>query len=139
MDVIGEVHCYLARGEWTFELDALVVRQLDVDILAGNPFMVRNDIGVCLAKRQIEICGTEIISYSSPSRHTRQPNVRRAQSFLLRNQTAQLFCQWSTSSSVLLLTLTPTPCGPVSPGYTALLTCHVNQKMLGLRPSKFNL
>ena len=27
------------------KLDALVVRQLDADILAGNPFMVRNDIG----------------------------------------------------------------------------------------------
>ena len=85
MDVIGEVHCSLTRRQWTFELDALVVRQLDVDILAGNPFMVRNDIGVRPAKRQIEIGGTEIISYSSPSRHTRQPNVRRTQSFLLRN------------------------------------------------------
>ena len=85
MDVIGEVHCSLTRGQPTFELDALVVRQLDVDILAGNPFMVRKDIGVRLAKRQIEIAGTEIISYSSPSRHTRQPNVRRTQSFLLRN------------------------------------------------------
>lgn len=85
MDVIGEVHCYLTRGQWTFELDALVVRQLDVNILAGNPFMVCNDIGIRPAKCQIEIGGTEIISYSSPSRHTRQPNVRRAQSFLLRN------------------------------------------------------
>ena len=86
MDVIGEVHCSLTRGrQWTFELDALVVRQLDVDILAGNPFMVRNNIGVRPAKRQIEIGGTEIISYSSPSRHARQPNVRCTQSFLLRN------------------------------------------------------
>ena len=85
MDVIGEVHCSLTRGHKTFELDALVVRQLDVDILAGNPFMVRNDIGVRPAKRQIEIGGTEIISYSAPSRHTRQPSVRRTQSFLLRN------------------------------------------------------
>ena len=85
MDVIGEVHCSLARGQWIFELDALVVRQQDVDILVGNPFMVRNDIGVRPAKRQIEIGGTAIISYSSPSRHTRQPNVWRTQSFLLRN------------------------------------------------------
>ena len=85
MDVIGELHCSLTRGQWTFELDALVVRQLDVDILAGNPFMVHNDIGVRPAKRQIEIGGSEIISYSSLSRRTRQPNVRRTQSFLLRN------------------------------------------------------
>ena len=70
---------------WTFELDDLVVRQLDVDILASNPFMVRNDNGVRPAKRQIEIGGTEIISYISPSRHTRQPIVRRTQSFLLRS------------------------------------------------------
>ena len=85
MDVIGEVHCSLTRGQWTFELDALVVRQLDIDILAGNPFMVCNDIGVCPAKRQTDIGGTEIISYSSPSGYTRQPNVRRTQSCLLRN------------------------------------------------------
>ena len=45
MDVIGEVRWSLTRGQWTFELDSLV-RQLDVDIKAGNPFMVRNDIGV---------------------------------------------------------------------------------------------
>ena len=85
MDVIGEVRCSLTRGQWTFELDALVVCQLDVDILAGNPLMARNDIGVRPAKRQIEISGTGIISYSSPSRHTRQPNVRPTQSFLLHN------------------------------------------------------
>ena len=85
MDVIGEVHCSPTRGQWTFESDALVVRQLDVDILAGNPFMVRNDIGVRLAKPQIEISGTDIISYSSSSRHTCLPNVRCTQSFLLRN------------------------------------------------------
>ena len=47
--------------------------------------MVRRDIDVRPAKRQIEIGGAEIISYSSPSRHTRQPNVWRTQSFLLRS------------------------------------------------------
>ena len=72
MDVIGEVHCSGTRGQWIF-----------VYIMAGNPFMVRNDIGVHPAKRQTEIGGIEIMSYSSPSRHTRQPNVRRTQSFLL--------------------------------------------------------
>ena len=52
VDVIDEVHCSLTRGKWTCESDALVVRQLDVDILAGNPFMVRNDIDVRPAKSQ---------------------------------------------------------------------------------------
>ena len=50
----------LTHGQWTAELGALVVRQLDVDILASNPFIVRNDIGVRPAKRQIEIGGSEI-------------------------------------------------------------------------------
>ena len=103
MDVIGEVHCSLTRGQWTFELDALVVRQLDVDILAGNPFMVCNDIGVRPAKRQIAIGDTEIINYGSSSRHTRQPNVRRTQSFLLRNPNRTVvlpgeYVQFSTPS-----------------------------------------
>ena len=103
MDVIGEVHCSLTRGQWTFELDALVVHQLDIDILAGNPFMVRNDIDVRPAKHQIEIGGTDIISYSSPSRHTNQPNVRRTQSFLLRNPNRTVvlpgeYLQFSTPS-----------------------------------------
>ena len=100
-DVIGDVHCSLTRGQWIFELDALVVRQLDVDILAGSPFMVRNDIGVRPAKRQIET--TEIINYSSHSRHTCQPNVRRTQIFLLRNPNRTVvlpveYVQFSTPS-----------------------------------------
>ena len=103
MDVIGEVHCSQPREQLTFKLGALVVRQLDVDILAGNPFMVRNDIGVRPAKRQIAIGDTEIINYGSSSRHTRQPNVRRIQSFLLcnPNRTVVLpgdYVQFSTPS-----------------------------------------
>ena len=46
LDVIGEVHCNVNRGHVSFQLDALVVKQLDVDVLAGNPFLVRNDIAV---------------------------------------------------------------------------------------------
>ena len=116
LDVIGEVHCSLTRGQWTFELDALVVCQLDVDILAGNPFMVCNNIGVRPAKRQNEIGGTDTISYSSPSRHTLQPNVRQQNPSCYTTQSAELFCQGSMSSSVPLLTLTPATCGSLSPG-----------------------
>ena len=133
MDVSGEVHCSLARGQWTFDLDALVVRQLDVDILAGNPFMTRNDIGVRPAKRQIEIGGTEIISYSSSSRHTRQPNVRRTQSFLLcnPNRTVVLlgeYVQFSTPSDVdsdTLWALEPRLDCPSNTPRSFVLTCLI--------------
>ena len=132
MDVIGVVHYSLTCVQWTFESDALVVRQLDVDILAGNPFMVRNDISVHPAKRQIGI-----LNYSSPSRHTRQPNVWGTQSFLLRNPNRTVVLPGNMFSSVPVVTLTQKPRGPLSPGCTALLTCHVNQKMRGLYRSKF--
>ena len=84
MDVTGEVHCTLTRGDKSFELDALVVRQLDVDILAGNPFMVRNDIAVRPAHRKIIIGGSDVVHYGMTSRHIPQPTARRTQAFLLR-------------------------------------------------------
>ena len=84
MDVTGEVHCTLTRGDKSFELDALVVRQLDVDILAGNPFMVRNDIAVRPAHRKIIIGGSDVVHYGMTSRHIPQPTARRTQASLLR-------------------------------------------------------
>jgi len=116
MDVIGEVHCSLNCGQSTFELDALVVCQLDVDILAGNPFMVHDDSGVRPAKRQIVIGGSEVVHYRKPSNHTLPPTARRTQSFVLRNPIARLFCPESSSNSVCLLTQLPTPYGLLSPG-----------------------
>ena len=84
MDVTGEVHCTLSRGGTSFELDALVVRQLDVEILAGTPFMARNDVAVRPARREILIGGSDVVQYGKPSRHTAHPTARRTQAFLLR-------------------------------------------------------
>ena len=42
--VVGEVHLALARSNLSLHLDALVVDNLDVDILAGTPFMITNDV-----------------------------------------------------------------------------------------------
>lgn len=88
--------CTLTRGSRTFELDSLVVCQIDVDVLAGNPFVVQNDIGDRPAKRQIVIGGSEAIHYGTSSRHTAQLAVRRTQSFLLRNQS---FPAWAVPSA----------------------------------------
>ena len=87
LDVVGEVHCTVSRGERIFQLDALVVKQLDVDVLAGNPFLTSNDIAIRPAKNQIVIQGSEIIHYGP------QPNqgasIRRTQAFLLRSPPRQ--------------------------------------------------
>jgi hypothetical protein len=87
LDVIGEVHCQLTRDGHTFALDALVVKQLDVDILAGNPFLVTNDIATRPAKRQIVIGGTDVISYGPQSQTS--TSIRRTQAFLLRSPSRQ--------------------------------------------------
>ena len=85
MDVVGEVHCSLIRGSSTFDLDALVVRQLDVDILAGNPFLAKNDIAIRPTKREILIGGTDVVQYGTSVKVTPHSTARRTQSFLLRS------------------------------------------------------
>ena len=50
--VVGETHLALSRAGKHLTLDALVVEDLDVDVLAGTPFMITNDISVRPAKGQ---------------------------------------------------------------------------------------
>ena len=63
LDVQGETCLTLSRDGRDFVLEALVVAELDVDILAGMPFMAVNDVAVRPAKSQIVVCGTDIIEY----------------------------------------------------------------------------
>ena len=46
LKVIGETHLVLSRGGTNLHLDALVVEDLDVEILAGTPSLVSNDISI---------------------------------------------------------------------------------------------
>ena len=55
LTVIGETHLHLSRANNSLSLNALVVEDLDVDILAGTPFMSVNDISVRPAKREIRL------------------------------------------------------------------------------------
>ena len=63
--VVGETHLTLSRAHLTLTLDALVVEDLDVDILAGTPFMIANDISVRPAKRQVLIQDSQVILYNA--------------------------------------------------------------------------
>ena len=88
LPVVGETHLTLSRAHLTLTLDALLVEDLDVDILAGTPFMIANDISVCPAERQVLIQDSEVILYNADaniSAHTHA--VRRTQSYLLRSST----------------------------------------------------
>ena len=59
--VVGEVRLDLRRNANKLHLDALVVNDLDVDILAGTPFLVTKDISIRPAKHQITIQDSNII------------------------------------------------------------------------------
>ena len=55
LSIKGETRMNLTRNAKRFFLEALVVENIDVDILAGVPFMACNDISVRPAKHQIII------------------------------------------------------------------------------------
>ncbi len=87
LKVVGEVHCTLSRDSHSFQLDGLVVEQLDVDVLAGNPFLDLNDVAVRVAKKQIVINGHDVLYYGGHAKET--ASVRRTQSYLLRSPPRQ--------------------------------------------------
>ena len=62
--IAGETRLMLSRaGKKNLTLDVLVVDKLDVDILAGTPFLITNDITIRLAKCQVRIQVCLIIHY----------------------------------------------------------------------------
>ncbi len=63
LKVVGEGHLTLSRSNLSLHLDALVVDNLDVDVLAGTPFMITNDIFLRPAKQQVTVQGHEISYY----------------------------------------------------------------------------
>ena len=84
--VVGETHLTLSRADKLLTLDALVVEDLDVDVLAGTPFMITNYISVRPAKGQVLIQDNEILAYNPESNASSQAHaVRRTQSYVLRS------------------------------------------------------
>ena len=85
LTVVGETHINLSRANKSLTLDAVVVEDLDVDILAGTLFLIANDVYVRPAKCQVRIQDSEIIHYGRPSDNLScQPHVvRRTQSYVL--------------------------------------------------------
>ena len=80
--VVGETRLILSRADKHLALDPLVVDELDVDVLAGRPFLIANDISVRPAKCQVCIQYSEVIHYehrSDPSTASHMHAVRHAQ------------------------------------------------------------
>lgn len=84
LTVIGETRLIMCREHKQFILEALVVSNLEVDILAGVPFMALNDIAVRPAKHQVILGDGTCYEYSHTDINSSVHNVRRTQAFILR-------------------------------------------------------
>ena len=65
LHVVGETRLSFTREDRIFTFEDLVVENLDVDALAGTPFMETNDIAVRPAKRQVILGDGSIHNYGS--------------------------------------------------------------------------
>lgn len=84
LKIIGETHITLSRGPNDLLLEALVVNDLDVDILAGIPFMATNDIAIRPAKLEITIRDNDKIHYGVSKTNPSSNHIRRTQAFVVR-------------------------------------------------------
>ncbi|KAK3714880.1 hypothetical protein QZH41_001881 [Actinostola sp. cb2023] len=65
LHVVGETRLLFTRDNRQFKFEGLVVENLDVDILAGTPFMETNDVAVRPAKRQVILGDGTVFVYGA--------------------------------------------------------------------------
>ena len=65
LNIKGEIHTTLSRDGLELSFSGLVVDTLDVDILAGVPFMEENDVAVRPKTKMITVGDTHKFTYSS--------------------------------------------------------------------------
>ena len=82
LQVVGETRTTFTRDNTDFMFEGLVVEDLDVEVLAGTPFMETNDVAVRPAKREVHLGNGSVYTYGSKSTPSPLPTVRWA--FVLR-------------------------------------------------------
>ena len=82
LDIIGETRFSMSRKNLTLYFEGLVVRDLEVDVLAGIPFMEHNDIGVWPSRKQIWI-GSQQVLYETTNQlsTSKSAQIKRVSSF----------------------------------------------------------
>ena len=90
LSITGETHIVLSRNNVALKLEALVVNDLDIDILAGILFMTTNDISLRPSKQQIIIGDSQIVSYGPSTPESSFNRVRRTQAVVLRSPTTSV-------------------------------------------------
>ena len=85
LSIKGETCIELSRNGKTFQFEALVVADIDVDILAGVPFMHMNDVTVRPGKFQVLFADGSSYQYHHNTNETKGPHpVRFTKSHVLR-------------------------------------------------------
>ena len=78
LKVFGETRLSFTRGQHVFQLEGLVVENLNVEVLAGTSFVKANDIAVPPAKRLIALADGSSFTYGSSNDRSTQKAARRA-------------------------------------------------------------
>ena len=93
LKVIGETNITLSRIKHCFTLEALVVENIDVDVLAGVLFMTVNNIAFLPSQQQILLSDGIILHYCDQPSHGAHV-VHRAQACVLQ---AFSLCNYSAA------------------------------------------
>ena len=67
LKIIGETHFDVTRDNVTLHIEALVVKDLDVEFFGEIPFMSSNDISICPVKHEIMVGDSHTINYNTYS------------------------------------------------------------------------
>ncbi|XP_078495652.1 uncharacterized protein LOC144751197 [Ciona intestinalis] len=86
LQVLGEIRINLERDNYDFHLEALVVQDLENQILAGIPFLSHNDISLRPAKHEIFLADGHKFIYNKDCKRSRC--IQR--SLVLRNSIPQV-------------------------------------------------
>ena len=78
LQIVGETRLSFTRDQREFRFEGLVVENLDVDVLAGTPFMEKNDVAVRPAKQQVILGDGKCYTYGSCNVQPVNTTARRA-------------------------------------------------------------
>ena len=78
LQVVGEIRTTFTRDSTDLTFEGLVVEDLDVEVLAGTPFMEANDVAVRPAKREVLLGNGSTYTYGSKAPPSPLPTVCRA-------------------------------------------------------------
>ena len=78
LQVVGEIWISFTRDNTEFTFEGLVVQDLDVEVLAGTPFMEANEVAVRPTKREVLLGKGSTYTYGSQAPPSPLTTARRA-------------------------------------------------------------